>query len=262
MLTVKVEKSEHGGYIAKQEGDSPLRYIAAAGETEAAAVSALFDYHADLIRKGRIEVSEVIRGTKPGSNHSGALVFNLEQYAPNTIPTKLWEYILPISQGLREKPPQEQLDNLICRVVKGCFVNVEPDYLLNISKEVTKWLKVAISCRNESTWLKNHRTFRRAEDCWSDSMAVSLSASTLLYNKRHNIKPFLHYVESQVVDFLECLLMMTERNGEEEVRIPTAIDLSNQYLLAVLNQECSIDLPKCKREEILPEAYKVNLRNR
>lgn len=59
MLTVKVQKSDLGGYIAMQEGDTPLRYIAAAGETEAQAVAALFEYHADLIRKGRIDVNEL-----------------------------------------------------------------------------------------------------------------------------------------------------------------------------------------------------------
>ncbi len=243
MLTVKVEKSEHGGYIAKQEGDSPLRYIAAAGDTEAAAVAALFDYHADLIRKGRIDTKEVKRGLRPGDTRHNSFKLDaefLEEYPfHDIIPGHLWDYLMPSVKGTGSErpPPEEQINNLICRVIRRPthFVASEPSKRFCFTGESFNWVKLALSIRNQRPDVKQTRWFKTEDDVLEESEALARMSAQVLWNLRQDMGiPNIKYIESEIADFIECCIKAFGGQGIEF----NACVLPNQYLLTMLDMEC------------------------
>jgi hypothetical protein len=264
MLTVKVEKSEHGGYIAKQEGDNPLRYIAAAGETEAAAVSALFDYHADLIRKGRIEVKEVTKGIRPGDVIPDLEPRSMDEVAEDhgkIVTRAMWRYLLPFAHDIEPKPSNGEVDSLICRVISNCFYDHEMNNKtynyhgarFSIGEDVIKWLNLAFSCRTRlerNDGIQNGRNPIRAG-------LYPIIAKAMFVATRPHRKCSLKLAEKEIADVIEYIFSVYKcfefTSHLEEMGLNEASEskvsfhsmgLLNQFLVTMFRNECSLTIDR------------------
>lgn len=262
MLKVIVEKCEHGGFIAKQYGDNPLRYVAAAGDTEAAACAALFDYHGDLIRKGRIHTDEVKGGmvyvkppkefARPGDTLPIGYVFDPADHGA-IVPKAAWNYVFSLAAGLETYQNFNPVDMLVCRTVRGCLVSIGLEQRLYIEPSVKKFLKAALEQRNQSPVYGKFRKLRgfntveghvTGSDGYDFLMGPNkdtletFAAVALYHAKQDTDQLYLDHMCAQITDFVECLVHQSPA-PDRAIEL-FSVSLENQYLRAMLSAEGKI----------------------
>jgi hypothetical protein len=252
MLKVKVEKdTKHGGFIAREDSDNPLRRIAAAGDTEEQAVAALFEYHADLIRKGRVKLEEV------NAVREERYFCHIGDYAPDVGPYPIEEHgsiittplkmrALAVSEGLIEQKGTGN-ESLVCKILRQCMLSNGYSSSLILSLDTIRWFQ---------RMLKNHvphgklvhgskgTYFETVEDVdVASPMVMTFTARNLFGYEVDNISPGLQLNEGDVCDFLKALLSHPTwqvAEGKTGLGILSNMDSRYIYLWSAINLKCGL----------------------